>query len=73
MTLKVFYSIRGLTLQNEKITGDDQSGDLRMLVMPAPVRLPSVSHLSVDTERVNSTRDEFTVHMYRGAGQAARM
>jgi hypothetical protein len=52
VTLKVFYSIRGLTLQNEKITGDDQSGDLRMLVMPAPVRLPSVSHLSVDTERV---------------------
>lgn len=44
VTLKVFYSVRGLTLQNESIEGDDQSGDMRMLVIPVSVRLPSVSH-----------------------------
>ena len=56
VTLKVFYSLRGLTLQNEAIQGDDQSGDLRMLVIPVSVRLPSVRHVRIGKLRFTANR-----------------
>jgi hypothetical protein len=43
IALRLFFSIKGRTIDDEIIEGDDQKGDLRMLVVNMRVRMPSVS------------------------------
>jgi len=42
LVTQVYFSIEGETIDGTKITGSDQTGELRMLVIPVSVVLPSV-------------------------------
>ena len=43
IALRLFFSIKGRTIDDGIIEGVDQKGDLRMLVVNMRVRMPSVS------------------------------
>jgi hypothetical protein len=43
LVVQVYFSIEGETIDGTKITGADQTGELRMLVIPVSVVLPSVN------------------------------
>lgn len=42
LSLRVFFSVRGEALNGEPIEGDDETGEMRMLVINLPERLSSV-------------------------------
>jgi hypothetical protein len=47
LSLRVFFSVKGETLNGEPIKGEDDTGEMRMLVVQQPERLSSVSsHVS---------------------------
>ena len=52
IALRLFFSIKGRTIDDGIIEGDDQDGDLRMLVVSMRVRMPSVRTASLPAVRI---------------------
>jgi hypothetical protein len=64
LVTQVYFSIEGENIDGTKITGSDQTGELRMLVIPVSVVLPSVrAYFAVFLETPSLTPPRLTVYL----------